>query len=214
MCWQMCPFPHTCPFGSVGGAGWGVDRRQVLPCLSGLGGGSTPTPFPPLFPFGFLCHPLLPNLKLTVFLCLGHPYVPLSYSVSDLPTSGSLSLYSYRPLSVSSCPSLHSHLSGSVGISPTSCSLSLPLGLSVSAFPSPLFLPFCLPLLFPIFSFCSTFHILSFSSLALQLSLSIQSPIRPTFNSTPQCGHSLLGLPFISFCLCSPISTFMFLSFS
>lgn len=186
----------------------------MLRCLSGLGGGSTPTPSPPLFPFGFLCHPLLPNLNHTVFLCLGHLYMPLSYSVSDLPTSCSLSLYSYGPLSVSSFPSLHSHLSGSVWICPTSCSLSLPFGLSVSAFPSPLFLPFCLPILFPIFSFPSNFHIFSFSSLALQLSLSIQSPIQPIFNSTSQCGHSLLGLPFISFCLCSPISTFMFLSFS
>lgn len=87
MCWQMCPFPHTCLFGSVGVAGGGVGREAGVRVSLGVGrpasrvAHSPPphrhTSFPSLFPFGFLCYPILPSLSPAGFLCVILPYVSL-----------------------------------------------------------------------------------------------------------------------------------------
>lgn len=135
MCWQMCPFPHTCPFGSVGGAGGEGGRKQVLGCPSGLGGWAAirvthaPTPFPPVFPFGFLS-PCLAHSE-------SHWFAPchslcLSCAVSDLPTPVP-SVSSPILLSGSSCLSFHSVSPVPVpsGCPPIPCALSLPSGLSL-----------------------------------------------------------------------------------
>lgn len=149
----------------------------------------THTLFPLLFPFAFLCHPILPNLSLTGFL----PVMSLSHSLSDFPTFCSLRLPSHRPLSVSLAL---------LDIPPIVFSVSHPVCLSsVSASPSPsplLSRPFYLP--------TSTPHLflslhLSYSLLVLSPALptlSVQSRIQPVFGSTPQCGLPPLGSPLLS----------------
>ena len=76
MWWQMYPFPHTCPVGSVGGAGGVGQGGRCWGVPQGLGGQPSVLHRPSVFPFGFLCHPISPNLSHTgspsvsFFLCL------------------------------------------------------------------------------------------------------------------------------------------------
>lgn len=193
MCWQMCPFPHTCLFGSVGVAGGGWAGRQVSGCPLGLGGQPavlhtpphTHTSFPSLFPFGFLCYPILPSLSPTGFLYLRHSSLCLSHSVSDFPISCSPSLHSHLPLSGSSCSSFCFYLSDSVWLSPTP--RPHPSVLSISVFPplSLLSLPLLVfPPLAPSFS-CPPPRIVSYFSFSCSLTLSGQSFTQPISSNTP-----------------------------
>ena len=102
VCSQMCPFPHTCPFGSVGVAGGGWAGRQVSGWPLGRGGGAAIRVahprrfFAPTLP---LWISLLPHLAQS-----GPPWFSLCHSSYVLlilfltfPVSCSLSLHPHPP---------------------------------------------------------------------------------------------------------------------
>lgn len=151
MCWQMCPFPHTCPSGSVGEAGGGGQggRCQGIPWdLGGQASMLLPHSFTLTLSLWILCHPILPNLSLAGFLGLSlstrlfHSVVGFLAPLVSIPIG--LGLLLFLLLSFRFCLDGPHLLSSQAPILPVSPSFPFPPPLIVSHFPScPLTLPFC-----------------------------------------------------------------------